>query len=304
MDSRESFKRLSLVAETLNRKRQNQEANGDRTGLNDSRAAEGTGRWSCHYWTAPKNQIHASHWDFFFIYFIGGVVFKAFPKIPISFLSVNTEPKHFCAVFSCHGLGAESLCCMQTCQHFGPLLRGNQDNTISPNTGFHWFYASQLIPKNMFLSPGVCIISFKPLQASLRACFSLATHRVLPSPFSDAIHQNAHGNRDGHSASDKFFAHVSLCTGARAWRPAQNTVIKERLVSRNTLECGRMNKSNAMVQMMAVIKVKPIKNIAWHVLHAPKTIGNVTVMNNLISHTLCPTSTERSATYSWAYLII
>lgn len=61
MDSRESLKRLSLVAETLNRKLQNQEANGDRTGLNDSRAAEGTGRWSCQYWTAPKNQIHASH---------------------------------------------------------------------------------------------------------------------------------------------------------------------------------------------------------------------------------------------------
>lgn len=61
MESRESLKRLSLVAETLNRKLQNQEANGDRTGLNDSRAAEGTGRWSCHYWTAPKNQIHASH---------------------------------------------------------------------------------------------------------------------------------------------------------------------------------------------------------------------------------------------------
>lgn len=53
-----------------------------------------------------------------------------------------------------------------------------------------------------------------------------------------------------------------------------------KLVSRNTLECGYMNKSNATVQLKAVIKVEPIKNIAWRVLAAPKTIGNVTVMNN------------------------
>lgn len=71
-----------------------------------------------------------------------------------------------------------------------------------------------------------------------------------------------------------------------------------RPVSRNTLECGYVNKSNSMVQLKVVIKVEPIKNIAWRVLPAPKTIGNVTVMNNLISHTLCPTSTEHSATYS------
>lgn len=150
----------------------------------------------------------------------------------------------------------------------------------------------------MFLSPGICRISFKPLGASLRACSSLVIHGVLPSPFADSpkcARKQRQTLCSRHILSPLVHEHgVQLKT-----QPSDN-----RPVSRNTLECGYVNKSNSMVQLKAVIKVEPIKNIAWRVLPAPKTIGNVTVMNNLINHTLCPTSTEHSATYSWAYLII
>lgn len=102
LESRETLKRLSLVADTLSWKQQNQEANKERTGLKDSRAAAGTDRWSCHCWTAPTNQLHASH-------FLGGKLFKAFPKI--SFLPVNKELIHFSGGFSCHDESRISAAC-------------------------------------------------------------------------------------------------------------------------------------------------------------------------------------------------
>lgn len=57
---------------------QTEEANGEETGQDNSRNTEGTGRWSCHVWTAEKNKLHANHSACF------GT--SRISKIPISFL--------------------------------------------------------------------------------------------------------------------------------------------------------------------------------------------------------------------------